>query len=117
MKDTTNFVGYAPVGAIEFFKDASRILRGTGYYLHKRGRNPNRKQFYAERGRYATRQSIPLECATYVGLYLHKTRNNNVFMNEGYEAARLHVARVSGMVDAVRKIHQIHGKDLTVTTK
>ena len=60
-----------------------KALYGTGLKLVRRGRNPNREQFYQMGGytlcgKHSYCQDLPLEYATHFGLYLRHTKTNGM---------------------------------------
>jgi hypothetical protein len=110
MKDidySHHFVGHVVLNDVgrQFIKDARKVLKGSGFTLWARGRNPNRKQF-AGQGYYThhmLRSTIPIRFASYVGLYL---RSKN-FRTWGTPIDP-HLAGARGRVDAVKEIYKNH---------
>ena len=81
-KYSPTYLGTIPANDEHIRSIIRSALKGTGFCLRERGRNPNRKQFYAEYGtrcgKSVLRQDLPLEHATSVALYLKPTIPLNV---------------------------------------
>jgi hypothetical protein len=83
-------------------------LKGSGFTLWARGRNPNRKQF-AGKGYYThhmLRNIVPIQFASYVGLYL-RSKNFPTFGTP----VDPHMAGARGRVDAVREIYKANNNN------
>jgi hypothetical protein len=141
IQHVASHVGYAILNKVgeQFLADVRKVLKGTGWHLWARGRNPDRAQFvsasgrapywcggraadFATRRRYTVGNSLPLRQATYVALYLRQATRNypaparvgcssyySVIVDKG---VKLNTAK--GMVDAIRKIYELHGKTVSV---
>ena len=117
MKDidySHHFVGHVALNDVgrQFISDARKVLKGSGFTLWARGRNPDRKQF-AGQGYYShrmLRNTIPVKFASYVGLYL---RSKN-FRTWGTPVDP-HLAGARGRVDAIRKIYNTN--NITILEK
>ena len=79
---SSTYLGTIPANDEHIRSIIRSALKGTGFCLRERGRNPNRKQFYAEYGtrcgKSVLRQDLPLEHATSVALYLKPNFPYNV---------------------------------------
>lgn len=107
------YLGTVPAGDEHVRSIVRSALKGTGFSLWQRGRNPNRKQFYhlhPDRARLTwskkdgsrvthrggLQQDLPLEHATSVALYLKENRRSEPDFNSPFtvraKRARLKVA-------------------------
>ncbi len=81
-KYSSTYLGTIPANDEHIRSIIRSALKGTGFCLRERGRNPNRKQFYAEYGtrcgKSVLRQDLPMKHATSVALYLKPNLPYNV---------------------------------------
>lgn len=129
MNTSIEFVGFVDLtkeGKM-FLADVRKVLVGTDFGIWFRGRNPNRKQHIGQkygnpantflgkrvytRSHAALRQTLPLHLSTYGAMYLRpktKQLSNSYWPPEGKEAQKYlrDVAKVTGIVDAIRKIYE-----------
>lgn len=108
------------VNSKEFLADVKQVLKGTGFSYWQRGRNPDRKQFIGAQvmkglsynfgfSHAGLRQSLPLNFASYVSLYVRRTSGKR--HEDWQQEQRLH-ERACGRVEAVAEIYRIHGKTI-----
>lgn len=81
-KYSSTYLGTVPANDEHVRFIIRSALKGTGFCLRERGRNPNRQQFYAEYGtrcgKSVLRQDLPMKHATSVALYLKPNLPYNV---------------------------------------
>ena len=129
-KMATGFAGHCLPTDGEFMRDVRMVLKGSGFYLLVRGRGARVKHATPESwSKRALRQDLPVKLANRFALYIVATSATARQINEGkkeysakhpgggywmpaflYDRLR---ARAAGMVDAVRRIYEIHGKEPT----
>ena len=97
----SNFLGHVTLDekGNNFIADVRKVLTGTGFYLLRRGGNPDRKQFAKDHWDHqGLRQSLPVKFATYVRLYLR--------VSEGVTPS-VSLDHAKGRVAAVNKIYEL----------
>ena len=123
---TDTFAGYCRKTDVDFLKDCRAVLRGTGFHVWVRGRAENRRQ-HAPSGcgwRYYS-QSLPVEFATYLGVYVRAADSTRATISTRHaadiglssERARnfdrilaRYQSEAVGRVKAVFQIWAAHGK-------